>query len=193
MIGNIDTGASTEVLTPLGKTPPIPIHSGVKQGCPFSAIRFNLSLELVIRKCVANAQNYPRGPLKHHGAAMSVLAYADDLVLLARNKDNLQSLLDAACSAADVLNLTFRPDKCATLSMAKHARRIQDAIYTVHHQPIPALQREEHYRYLGVPIGLIPDIHFLEILLDELTDKLRKIEESLLAPWQKLDAIRTFV
>ena len=193
MIGNIYTGASTEVLIPLGKTPPIPINSGVKQGCPLSAILFNLSLELVIRKCVANAQNHPRGPLKHHGAAISVLAYADDLVLLACYKDNLQSLLDAAFSAADVLDLTFRPDKCASLSMTKHAPRIQDTIYTVHHHPIPALKREEHYRYLGVPIVLIPDILCLETLLDELTDKLRKIEQCLLAPWQKLDAIRTFV
>ena len=33
----------------------------------------------------------------------------------------------------------------------------------------------------------------LETLVDELTTKLKKIENSLLAPWQKLDAIRTFV
>ena len=42
MISQIYIGATTEVVTPLGKTPPIPIHSGIKQGCPLSAILFNL-------------------------------------------------------------------------------------------------------------------------------------------------------
>ena len=62
MISNIYTGASTEVLTPQGKTEAIPIHSGVKQGCPLSAILFNLALELVIRQCKAAAEALPRGP-----------------------------------------------------------------------------------------------------------------------------------
>lgn len=48
MIGKVYTDATTEVITPLGKTPSIPIHSGVKQGCPLSAILFNLSVELII-------------------------------------------------------------------------------------------------------------------------------------------------
>ena len=105
MIGNVYTGASTEVLTPLGKTPSIPIHSGVKQGCPLSAILFNLGLELIIRKCSASANDLPRGPLKHHDIPMSILAYADDLVIMARNPNALQQLLSAVSDAADVLNL----------------------------------------------------------------------------------------
>ena len=70
MITNVYTGATTEVLTSTGKTPPIPIHSGVKQGCPLSAILFNLSLELVIRKCISAAAQSHRGPLKHHGLSI---------------------------------------------------------------------------------------------------------------------------
>jgi hypothetical protein len=93
MIGNVYTGATTEIVTPLGKTPSIPIHSGVKQGCPLSAILFNLAVELIIRKCIAKAETLPRGPLKHHGCPISILAYADDLVILARNSQILQALL----------------------------------------------------------------------------------------------------
>ncbi len=77
MIGNVYPGATTEVLTPLGKTDEIPIHSGVKQGCPLSAILFNLTLQLIIRRCKAAAETLPRGPLHHHGLSFSVLAYAD--------------------------------------------------------------------------------------------------------------------
>ena len=50
------------------------------------------------------------------------------------------------------------------------------------------MTQEDHYRYLGVPIGLFHNVTQLETLVDELTSKLNKIENSLLAPWQKLDA-----
>ena len=193
LIRNAYTDATTEVVTPLGKTPPIPIHSGVKQGCPLSAILFNLALELILRRCKAAAAQLPCGPLKHHGLSFSVLAYADDLVILARNPRDLQVLLDAVSSAANTLSLSFRPDKCASLSMAKQAPRIQPDQFYVQHNPIPMMNREDHYLYLGVPIGLVHNVTNLSTLIDELTTKLTKIENSLLAPWQKLDAIRTFV
>ena len=78
-------------------------------------------------------------------------------------------------------------------SLNKKAPRIQPNIFQVQCVPIPALNHEEHYRYLGVPIGLIPNVTDLHNLVDDLTDKLAKIEKSFLAPWQKLNAIRTFV
>ena len=193
MIANVYTGATTEVLTPLGKTSPIHIQSGVKQGCPLSAILFNLGLELILRKCSATAAKLPRGPLKHHGISMSVLAYADDLVVMARNPNSLQILLDAISEAANLLNLEFRADKCASLSMVKERPRVIPSTYLVQGNQIPPLEQEDHYRYLGVPIGIIHNVTQLETLVDELTSKLHKIEQSLLAPWQKLDAIRTFV
>lgn len=77
--------------------------------------------------------------------------------------------------------------------MAKHAPRIELNNFFIQGNPISALNREDHYRYLGVPIGLIPNISDLHKLVDDLTVKLEKIENSILAPWQKLDAIRTFV
>ena len=104
MIGNVYTGATTEIVTPLGKTPSIPIHSGVKQGCPLSAFLFNLAVELIICKCIATkAETLPRGPLKHHGCPISILTYADDLVILARNSQTLQTLLDTVSSAANIV------------------------------------------------------------------------------------------
>ena len=193
LIGNAYTGATTEVVTPLGKTPEIPIHSGVKQGCPLSAILFNLTMELILRQCKTAAANLPRGPLKHHGMSVSILAYADDLVILARNPADLQSLLNSVSSAADSLSLTFRPDKCSSLSLNKTAPRIRPDIMMVQNQAIPAMTKEDHYLYLGVPIGLVHNVTNLASIIDELITKLRKIQQSLLAPWQKLDAIRTFI
>ena len=193
MITNVYTGATTEVLTSTGKTSSIPIHSGVKQGCPLSAILFNLLLELVIRKCISAAAQSHRDPLKHHGLSIPILAYADDIVLLARNPQGLQHLLDAVSLAATTVNLEFRPDKCASLCLNKTAPRIQGHEFLVQGNPILSLAKEEHYHYIGIPIGLIPNITEIATLVDTLCDKLKKICQSLLCPWQKLDAIRTFV
>ena len=77
--------------------------------------------------------------------------------------------------------------------MARTAPLIQLNQLQIKTKPIPALQREDHYCYLGVPIGLVPNITNFQNLVDDLNSKLEKIEQSLLAPWQKLDAIRTFV
>jgi hypothetical protein len=77
--------------------------------------------------------------------------------------------------------------------MAKHAPQIQCNDFLIQGESISVLNCEGHFRHLGVPIGLIPNISDLQKLVDELTLKLEKIENLLLTPWQKLDAIRTFV
>lgn len=76
----------------------------------------------VLRSVNAKAQLFRRGPARHHGAPIFVLAYADDLVLISRNKDDLQQLLDTASSTASLIGLEFRPDKCASFSLTLSKR-----------------------------------------------------------------------
>ena len=194
LIANVYTGASTMVSTPAGSTPEIPVLAGVKQGCPLSPILFNLSVEIILRSILAKADVV--GPAKHHGACISVLAYADDLVIISRNAAALQKLLDAASETANLIGLEFRPDKCASLSAtySKHKpTNIELNDFIVQGQPIAPLDQHEHYRYLGVPIGVMRDVDSIDQLVNDLCDDLDSINKSLLAPWQKLDAIRTFV
>jgi hypothetical protein len=194
LVMNIYTNATTEIKTPAGSTPGIPIHAGVKQGCPLSPILFNLCIEIILRAVAM--KGHATGPVKHFNGQISVLAYADDLVLIAKTKDKLQQLLDAASSTADLIGLEFRPDKCASLCMTYDKRydgNIQLHQMKVQGKDIPALEEHEHYRYLGIPIGMIREVDQLESLLDDLCNDLDRIHSSLLAPWQKLDAIKTFV
>ena len=58
---------------------------------------------------------------------------------------------------------------------------------------MPALSEHEHYRCLGVPIGLFRDVESLDKLVDNLCVDMDRIHSSLLAHWQKLDAIQTFI
>ena len=194
MISNSYFGATTQIRTPNGLTADIPALSGVKQGCPLSPIIFNLTIDLILRAIKRSASHI--GPAKVHDIPFSVLAYADDLVFISRKKDRLQKLLNATSSTATDLGLSFRPDKCASISLTcsnSSESSFELNEFIVQNKPIPPLDRENPYKYLGVPIGLIHDPDNISDLVHDLIRDLESIEKSLLAPWQKLDMIRTFL
>ena len=174
----------------------LPVPFRVKQGCPLSPILFNLSIELILRPVKEAASKLKSGQCDHYGTPISCLAYADDLVIVARSQHALQLLLDAASEAANIVGFSFRPDKCATLSLTSTKQRamlIEQNDFVVQGNHIPALSREESYHYLRVPIGLIHNIDDIPSIVPNLTKHIELIGNSLLALWQKLDAIRTFV
>ena len=196
LIMNAYTGASTTIKSAAGETRSIPIQAGVKQGCPLSPILFNLCIELILRRVKSAAAKLKSGDCNHYGTALSCLAYADDLVVVARSRAALQLLLDAASDAAHIVGLSFRPDKCASLSLTSTKQRatyVHEQDFLIQGNHIPALAQEQSYRYLGVPIGLVHNIDDLPNIVPQLTRHVEIIGNSLLAPWQKLDAIRSFV
>ena len=92
LIKDIYTDATTTIKTSKSdETDPISINAGIKQGCPISPILFNLSSELLIRIVKSKCTENPDIAFKIHGQPISILAYADDLVL--RLQDTLASLL----------------------------------------------------------------------------------------------------
>ncbi|UYV65460.1 hypothetical protein LAZ67_3004428 [Cordylochernes scorpioides] len=87
----------------------------------------------------------------------TTLAYADDLVITARNKEALDTLLDTLSDKAAKARLRMKPQKCATLYLLCRG-------FTKSRSVSKALQ--------------------------DLETKVKKIDESLLTPWQKIDAIK---
>ena len=81
LVSNVYTNASTVINTPSGLTPTISLLSGVKQGCPLSPILFNLCIEIILCSIIAKGNTI--GHAKHFDSGISVLAYADDLVIIA--------------------------------------------------------------------------------------------------------------
>ena len=193
IVGDIYTQASTTIKTPEGTTGPIPVLAGVKQGCPLSSILFNLTIEPIIR-AIQEASTTPECRVSIANTNISVLAYADDLVILAKTPEGLDKLLATASEQADHLLLNFKPVKCATLSLScRNGTSVLPRTYYIQDQAVPALTEEQQqYRYLGVPIGL-PRFTNLAGLIEKLRKDIETITASLLAPWQKIDAIKTFV
>ncbi len=66
-------------------------------------------------------------------------------------------------------------------------------MFQVQDGDIPFLTKEESFRYLGVPIGLLYDANDMNTITEKLCKDLDRICDSLLTPWQKLHAIRTFI
>jgi hypothetical protein len=104
---------------------------------------------------------------------------------MSRTRNGLQTLLNDVSSAADILNLNFWPDKCASLSLTCNKReptRVGDTVFTVQLGEFPVLSKEELYRYLGVPIGLLYDASDMNNITSKLISDLEKIWDSLLTP-----------
>jgi hypothetical protein len=67
------------------------IHTGVRQGCVLSPLLYALFINDLVKEL--NALN--RGvEIEEGGKKLSALLYADDIVLLAENKKDLQRMLD---------------------------------------------------------------------------------------------------
>lgn len=197
LFGNLYDNSSSTFQTNEGATVPINILAGVKQGCPLSPILFNLTLETLLRAVISKSNEYSHRskqvPATIHGISFCILAYADDLVLVSRSSKGLQTLLDVAGEVANVLGLLFKPTKCATLTLTcRGGTKVLQEVHKIQAKNLPSLKKEEPYRYLGVPVGINVAQHEAINICKDLIEDLVKVKDSLLAPWQKLDCIRTF-
>ena len=85
--------------------------------------------------------------------------------------------------AATLLGLIFKPAKCATLSLdCKGGAKIINNKYNLKDKKLPALKKEELYRYLGVPMEIEVEQHEATEICEQLIINLEKLESSLLAP-----------
>ncbi|GFS63289.1 retrovirus-related Pol polyprotein from type-1 retrotransposable element R2 [Nephila pilipes] len=188
IISAIYTGSTSTIRTSAGWTGPIPMRAGVRQGCPLSAILFNLSLEQILRTGIS-APGF-----RLYGQEVKCLAYADDLLLLGQSPVDLQDNINSICGVAALAGLRFKPSKCASLSFnyTGNKRSIDDASFLVAGTRIRNIKDQEAYKYLGVRVGLSYKQDNTEFFRG-ITRDVKLVAASPLAPWQKLTAIRAHV
>ncbi|CAL8079908.1 unnamed protein product [Orchesella dallaii] len=180
IVRDMYTDTSTSFSTALGITNPIHIQSGVHQGDPLSGILFNLVINPVIERASCNTNN------RH-----TILAFADDVTPLAEEKEELQERINTICRESARLSINPNISKCVTLHLTgKTPVGTRPTTFEMNGQPLKYLEEGEATKYLGKPTG------FMNITPDSTVQGYinfgTKIMQSRLAPWQKLDAMKTF-
>ena len=178
------SGTVTTVANQQGETTTIPVRSGVRQGCPASPILFALTIEPILLASFQSGSGVSAGGDEFH-----VLAYADDLVLIASSASALQEKLHQVSTTAHHLGLRFNAAKCASLAWGLPSPPSQMVLNGI---PIKAIANEEFYNYLGTPVGL-SSWQSSHSLLSTFQSELEAIARSTLKPCQKIDAFRTFI
>lgn len=179
VIRNLYTGSSTEYLTDEGPSDPVPITTGVRQGCPLSGLLFNISIDPLLRHIQGDSQEF------------KALAYADDILLIANNPTNLQESLNMIHTLTEQIGLHLNANKCSTLHLAGNPIGCRGTTFTLNNIPLPLKEDGDPTRFLGKPVGfnLAPNTNDFE----RFAQLGEEVINSKLAPWQVLDACKSFV
>ena len=90
IITNLYNGATTELVTPHGHTPPIGIKRVTLQGDPLSPLMFDLMIEPLIRRLNASHKGYD---MTSCGLRLASKWYAYDVTLVTNTIDDMVTLL----------------------------------------------------------------------------------------------------
>lgn len=169
-----------------------PIHPtcGVKQGDPLSPVLFNFIIDEMIKNMPSDIG------VKISNMSLSVLAFADDLILMATTSVGLQRLLDSVGSFLNSVGLNINAQKSCSISirsLGKQKKTAVDAscIFRINNQEIPALKRSDELKYLGVPFT--PEGHMMTNVRELLKAKLIKLGSAPLKPQQRLWILRVCI
>ncbi|XP_072758320.1 uncharacterized protein [Anoplolepis gracilipes] len=179
-------GCSTRVRAAEGYTAPVPIRSGVRQGCPLSPVVFDLAIDSVLRAVTDVDAGFDL-----LGYRFNTFAYADDIALVAETPEGMRRLLAVAELEASSVGLRFNPAKCATLHIgAGVVGRVLPTTFEIQGQPVRHLADGGPYFHLGVPTGFSVD-QTPYVTIGGLLEDLRAVDRALLAPWQKIETLAT--
>jgi hypothetical protein len=186
LVANMYSGCVTTISSGGGpSTAPVTMLTGVKQGDPLSPFLFNL----VLNELVKNIENCDHGAYLSGGLKCGVLAFADDLVLLADEEFPMREIKTICERFFGARHLTFNAGKCQSLSMRPynhdHARSMivgTKSVWKISGKDIPPATFTSLAKYLGVrmdPRGriLIP--------IKVWTESLQRVAKSPLKPVQK--------
>ena len=109
---------------------------------------------------------------------------------MAHEKQDIESMIEIE-EFTDWAQLKFNTSKCASLN-SQSRKYVESYSPILDGKPVPALKWEQTYKYLGVQFGRTR-ISTLTDLSKTILAEAELIAKSLLADWQKVEAINIFV
>lgn len=173
-----------------GQTAEIELMRGVKQGDPLSPLIFNICMDRIITKLESMG-----GLSIMDNHTISCLAFADDLVLLANDRDEASEKVAELSGFLKTRGMSLAPDKCITFGI----KRTKDAwviidpeIMTPEGNKLAYNGPENPFTYLGLrwtPWRGV-DVSFSSARLRE---TVRSISSLALKPQQKVELLARYV
>ena len=163
---------------------------GVKQGDPLSPMLFNMVMDRLLQLIPKEVGVDIAG--EHYNA----FAFADDLVLMASTPQGLQLTLDKATGYLAQCGLVINTGKSFTVAI-RNVPHVKKSVvdhktkFTCCGNVLPSMQREDEWRYLGVPFS--PEGRVLVKPEVELKEALLKLTRAPLKPQQRLFGVRVMV
>ncbi|GBN77603.1 Retrovirus-related Pol polyprotein from type-2 retrotransposable element R2DM [Araneus ventricosus] len=180
LIKDIYTDCFTSVLSNDNATGPIPINSGVKQGCPISGLLFNLSIDHILRRIQGTSDDH------------RILAFADDICLLGSSADELQDMLDVVHSEMGKIGLALNPSKSFSFHFIGNTPvRVQNSTFRLGQDQLQSIEEFNFTKFWGKPVGFnpVPDYN----TFNNFGICAKQLLGSQLSPWQKLIAMKAFL
>jgi hypothetical protein len=145
---------TTQMIGMQGASAPLPITSGVKQGCPLSPKLFNCIIDELLDELG------DEWGIQVDNTRINSLAFADDLALIAGTKLGMEQLLQKSVRFFETRGLKLNPRKCVTIRWyrspgSKAIRYDTDPTWSIYDSPLPALQFKDLTKYLGTRYGLL--------------------------------------
>jgi hypothetical protein len=136
-------------------SPPFPSNTGVRQGCPLSPFLFGVFIEMFDEQVRAKMPNV--GPMLgwNEGSHCPLLFYADDVVLLSSNVDDLQKLLNELAEFCDNNGMQVNLQK-TNVVVFRSGRKLWQLAHPLFYKGEP-VKDVASYRYLGMVVHALHD------------------------------------
>ena len=166
----------------------VPLLRGVKQGDPLSPFIFNAILDPLLDQL-----EEMKGYVIDKSHSLSVLAFADDIILVADAKDKAQNLLRRTESYLSNLGMRITAEKCASFEIrpTKDSWFIADPdLRLTNGDKIPNSAADSSLCYLGGHISPWSGLHYKDLVAQQETT-LERCRSAQLKPHQKLSLTTT--
>jgi len=121
------------------------VESGIVQGSRLGPILFNVFFNDFITQLKAHP-----GAALRTGTVLSSLAYADDLVVVAHSRQDLQNLLDFCYTYSLENEFTFAPTKCKVMLVDVPGKAATCVPFTLGPSPLEIVKS---FKYLGIHLS----------------------------------------